>query len=154
MVPVSSSPVAAPTGRKRPLEPGPDPPEHVDKHPRTEILTPSDGASRKHNPDPRDGDCLRRLHAVNRSVMCMLEGALNRDPNTDLTTLLKTHAQVYPSRRKRAEERALKGNVCSLLPPSSCIPPTYDPSSHDTTPATGINISTRNRFRFRFLHVS
>lgn len=114
MVQTSPSLVAAPTGRKRPLEPGPDPPEHVDKHPRTEILTPNDEASRN---DPRDGDRLRRLHAVNRSVMSMLEGALNRDPNTDLTTLLKTHAQVYPSRRKKVEERALKGNVCSTLPP-------------------------------------
>lgn len=112
MVPISPLPVAAPAGRKRPLELGPDPP---DKHPRTEILTPSDGASRKHNLDPRDGDRLRILHAVNRSVMSMLEGALNRDPNADLTTLLKTHAQVYPGRRKKAEERALKGNVCFLL---------------------------------------
>lgn len=100
------SPVAMPTGRKRPLELGPDPPEHIEKHPRSEILTPS----HKHKSiDPRDGDRLRRLYGVNRSVMGMLDGVLSRDPNADLSTLLKSHAQVYPSRRKKAEERALKG---------------------------------------------
>lgn len=114
-----SSPVAVSAGRKRPLEPGPDPPEHIDKHPRTEILAPSDKATdnHKHNniDSPPDGDRVRRLRGVNRSVMSMLDGALNRDPNADLSTLLKSHAQVYPSRRKKAEERALKGNVCSAV---------------------------------------
>lgn len=145
MVPISPS-VTAPTGRKRP--PGPDPPEHIDKHPRTELLTPSNEARHKQNQDAREGDRFRRLRGVNRSVMSMLEGALNKDPNADLSTLLKTHAQVYPSRRKKAEERALKGNVCSTLPPLACVPPTYDLSPHHATFSTGNNTTTRNHICF------
>lgn len=103
------------TGRKRPLEsgPDPDPPEHLDKHPRTEILSPGGEAKRKHDIGAKDGERLCRLRGVNRSVMSMLDGALDRDPGADLSNLLKSHAQVYPSRRKKAEERARRGNVCS-----------------------------------------
>lgn len=120
MTPIS--PVAVPTGRKRPLSLGPGLPEHIDKHPRSEIHTPSGETTRKHkNIDPQDGDRLRRLYGVNRSVMGMLDGVLSRDPNADLSTLLKSHAQVYPSRRRKAEERALKGNFFSLSEVPPCI---------------------------------
>lgn len=115
MTPIS--PIAV---RKRPLELGPDPSEHIDKHPRNEIPTPSGeatGSRKQKNTDPQGSDRLRRLHGVNRSVMGMLDGVLSRDPNADLSTLLKSHAQVYPGRRKKAEERALKGDfsLCNTL---------------------------------------
>lgn len=110
-------PVSVTTGQKRPSESEPNPSERPEKQPRIETPTTSNEASCKNDIESKDADRLRRLRSVNRSVMSMFDGALKKDPGADLSTLLESYAQIYPGRRKKAEERALKGNLCLRMTP-------------------------------------